>query len=64
MLAKPVKVRIGVTDGIETEISGKDIDKDTEVIIGEATPNQAGDVSNPFAPKLFNKTGGPPKTRP
>jgi len=62
-LAKPVKVRIGVTDGIDTEISGPDVNKDMEVIIGELTPDQAGDVSNLLGPpKLFNRT--PPKTRP
>jgi HlyD family secretion protein len=65
VLAKPVKVRIGITDGIETEVSGKDLDKDMEVIIGEATPDQTGDVSNLLGPpKFFNKAGGPPKTRP
>jgi hypothetical protein len=56
-------VRIGVTDGIDTEISGPDIQKGTEVIIGEVAPDQAGDVSNLLGPpKLFNRT--PPKTRP
>ncbi len=65
LLAKPVRVKIGVTDGIDTEISGTGIEDDTEVIIGEMTPDQAaGDMSNPFAPKLFNKSGGPPKARP
>jgi HlyD family secretion protein len=65
LLAKPVRVKIGVTDGIDTEISGPGIDDGTEVIIGEMTPDQAaGDMSNPFAPKLFNKSGGPPKARP
>ncbi|MFZ1937100.1 MAG: efflux RND transporter periplasmic adaptor subunit [Thermoguttaceae bacterium] len=65
LLAKPVRVRIGVTDGSDTEISGQGIEEGTEVIVGEATPDQAGgDVSNPFAPKLFNKSGGPPKARP
>jgi HlyD family secretion protein len=63
--AKPVKVRIGITDGIETEVSGKDLTKDMEVIIGEQSAEKAADMANPFGPpKLFNKSGGAPKTRP
>ena len=50
-----------MTDGIDTEISGPGIEDGTEVIIGEATPDQAGDMGNPFAPKLFKKAGGPAK---
>ena len=65
LLAKPVKVQIGVTDGIDTEISGAGINPGVEVIIGELTPDQTGDVGNLLGPpKLFNKAGGPPKTRP
>ena len=64
LLAKPVRVRIGVTDGIDTEISGKGIEEGTEVIVGESPLEQAGDVADPFAPKLFNKSGGPAKGRP
>jgi HlyD family secretion protein len=63
-LAKPVRVRIGATDGIDTVISGSDVKEDMEVIVGELLASQAADMSNPFAPKLFNRSGGPPKTRP
>ena len=64
LLAKPVKVRIGASDGIDTEISGAEIKEGMEVIVGELTPDQAADLSNPFAPKMFNRTGGAPKTAP
>ncbi len=64
LLARPIKVRIGASDGIDTEISGPEIKEGMEVIVGELTPDQAADLSNPFAPKLFNRTGGAPKTRP
>jgi HlyD family secretion protein len=63
-LARPIKVRIGASDGIDTEVSGSDIKEGMEVIIGELTPDQVADLSNPFAPKLFNRTGGALKTRP
>ena len=63
--AKPVRVQIGVTDGIDTEVSGPGIEPGVEVITGEVTPDQAGDVGNLLGPpKLFNRSGGPPKTRP
>jgi HlyD family secretion protein len=64
VLARPVRVRIGVTDGIETEVSGRDLKEGMDVIVGEVTPDEAAAMNNPFAPKLFNKTGGAPKTRP
>ena len=64
LLTRPVKVRIGATDGIDTAISGSEVKEGMEVIVGELTPDQAADVSNPFAPKLFNKKGGAPKTAP
>ncbi len=63
-LVKPIKVRIGGSDGIDTEVSGPDLKEGMEVIVGELTADQAADLSNPFAPKLFNRSGGPPKTRP
>jgi HlyD family secretion protein len=61
LLAKPVKVQIGVTDGKDTEISGEGIEDGTEVIVGEATPNQVGDMGNPFVPTPFKRAGGPGK---
>jgi len=62
LLAKPVKVQIGVTDGIDTEISGAGIEEGAEVIVGEVTAEQAAaDMGNPFAPKMFKRAGGPGK---
>ena len=62
LLAKPVKVRIGMTDGIDTEISGEGIEGGTEVIVGQMTPDQAAaEMGNPFAPKIFKRSGGPAK---
>jgi HlyD family secretion protein len=65
ILAKPVRVRIGVTDGIDTEISGPGIEDGTEIIIGETKPDQAGDdMGSPFTPKVFKRSGGPAKGPP
>jgi hypothetical protein len=60
---RPVDVRIGLSDGTSTEITGRDVKEDMEVALGEARnePADGGDTNNPFAPKLFRRTGGAPK---
>ena len=50
---RPVKVQIGLSDGIQTEIVGGDLKEGATVVIGEARANAAGGTSNPFAPKMF-----------
>jgi HlyD family secretion protein len=60
-LARPIEVRIGASDSISTEISGPAVSEDMEVILGYAAADRAAGTTNPFAPKLFNKTGGAPK---
>ena len=53
---KPVRVRIGYTDGIDTEILGGDLNETMEVIIGEGrTAPQAPTDANPFGPPAFFK---------
>jgi HlyD family secretion protein len=51
---KPVKVRIGLSDGLQTEIVKGDIEEGATVVVGESRPEDNGGTSNPFAPKLFN----------
>jgi HlyD family secretion protein len=59
---RPVDVRLGVTDGVNTEVSGSKLQEGIEVVVGEARNDQAGDaVDNPFAPKLFR--GGQQKSK-
>jgi HlyD family secretion protein len=69
---RPVEVRLGVSDGSNTEISlaphreEKDdaaaappkLEEGTEVVVGEEVAIDTGDVTNPFAPKFFGKGGG------
>jgi HlyD family secretion protein len=53
---RPVEVQVGATDGSQTEISGSEVQEGTEVVIGEVRKDDladAGDTTNPFAPKLF-----------
>jgi HlyD family secretion protein len=51
---RPLKVKIGMTDGAMTEITGGDVKEGTEVVVGENHQNgdEAG-TTNPFAPQMF-----------
>jgi HlyD family secretion protein len=50
---RPVKVTTGLSDGLQTEIVKGDIPEGATVVVGEGRANDAGNTSNPFAPKLF-----------
>ena len=50
----PVEVKVGITDGAVTEISGEGIEEGMEIVVGEQRKDRGGDdVTNPFAPKMF-----------
>jgi HlyD family secretion protein len=52
---RPIKVQTGLSDGLNTEIVGGDIQEGAAVVIGEsrASDNGGGAGNNPFAPKMF-----------
>ena len=50
---RPVPVEIGLTDGVQTEVSG-DIDEDTAVVVGQAQQSGADEGATPFLPQLKN----------
>jgi HlyD family secretion protein len=52
---KPIEVQKGLSDDSNTEISGSDLKEGMEVVVGEKTADQAGDTTNPFLPKIFNR---------
>jgi HlyD family secretion protein len=54
---KPAKVRIGLSDGLQTEIVKGDIREGDTVVVGESRPNSDNGTSNPFAPKMFSGSG-------
>jgi HlyD family secretion protein len=57
---KPVKVRIGLSDGLQTEILRGEIKEGESVMVGEGRPNTGnGGTSNPFAPKMFGGSNKP-----
>jgi hypothetical protein len=49
-------VRVGLTDGLNSEIESGALDEGREVVIGEAAPGAAAgaaDTKNPFIPQPF-----------
>jgi HlyD family secretion protein len=52
---RPVELQKGITDGTVTEISGPDLKDGMEVVVGEKTPEDNNEGTNPFMPKIFNK---------
>jgi HlyD family secretion protein len=54
---KPVKVRTGLSDGLQTEIVKGDIQEGATVVVGEGRANSNGGTTNPFAPKMFSGSG-------
>jgi HlyD family secretion protein len=51
---RPVKVQIGLSDGLQTEIIGGDIREGTAVVIGESRASEGTGTTNPFTPKMFS----------
>jgi HlyD family secretion protein len=51
---RPVTVRVGVSDGIQTELLDTTLTPDTEVVIGEIEPSDSGKFGPAFVPKSRN----------
>jgi HlyD family secretion protein len=51
LFVRPVKVQVGLSDGIVSEIAPGELQEGTPVVVGETIADSA-DSSNPFAPKL------------
>jgi HlyD family secretion protein len=51
---RPIKVKIGQSDGVVTEIVGGEVKEGTDVVIGEQRQNgEETATTNPFAPQMF-----------
>jgi HlyD family secretion protein len=57
---RPIRVRVGISDGANTEVDGKDLSEGTEIIIGEADTigGPPGAARNPFIPQFGNRRRG------
>jgi HlyD family secretion protein len=61
---RPVEVRVGATDGTNTEVSGSAVKEDMEVVLGEIRNDRPADTTNPFAPKIFRGKSASPSQNP
>jgi HlyD family secretion protein len=50
-----ISVQVGISDGLNTEVSSSELEPGMEVVTGEARPSDlaADQTTNPFLPKLF-----------
>lgn len=56
---RPLRVKVGLTDGLNTEVSGEGMAEGTDIVVGEVRQAQSNGATNPFAPQLFGgKKGG------
>src|SRR5262245_38059220 len=55
---RPVKVKIGPSDGVMTEIVAGEIQEGDAIVLGESRANGDNGSTNPFAPKMFGGGGG------
>ena len=50
---RPIKVRVGLSDGTMTEVQGEELKEGLEVIVGEQRQVAADATTNPFAPQMM-----------
>lgn len=53
---RPIRLGVGMSDGTLTHVLAGDLHEGTEVVVGEDRPDNGGDDTNPFAPKIFGGT--------
>lgn len=58
---RPIRVRVGPTDGLNTQVEGKGLSEGLKLVIGlqQQQVSAQTDTTNPFTPKLPRRGGGP-----
>ena len=51
---RPIEVRVGVTDGVQTEVASNDLNAGSEVVLGVGPQGGDEESTSPFLPKLKN----------
>jgi HlyD family secretion protein len=55
-LLRPIRLKLGHSDGLMTEVLGDDLPEGTEVVVREGRQNNGnGGTTNPFTPQMFGK---------
>lgn len=52
---RPVKVRVGLSDGTNTEVTGDEVAEGMEVVVSEQQAQTAAAAANPFVPQFRQK---------
>jgi HlyD family secretion protein len=50
---RPVEVRLGLSDGLQTEVMGGELREGQRVVVGEEVPAEDGGTASPFTPRFF-----------
>jgi len=50
---RPIKVRVGPSDGTMTEVEGKDLQEGLQVVLGEQQQAAGAKTTNPFTPQIM-----------
>jgi len=58
---KPLQVRLGLSDGSQTEVQNPDLKEGMRVVMGERSKEEGpASAASPFTPQIFPKKGAPP----
>jgi HlyD family secretion protein len=49
---RPIQVGVGLSDGMNTQVSGEGVDEGTRIVLGDADSDDTGGGSNPFVPQF------------
>ena len=55
---RPVQVAVGLSDGLNTEISGSSVRAGMQIVLGEQQRREGTATTNPFAPRMFGNSKG------
>jgi HlyD family secretion protein len=50
---RPIEVRLGLSDDLQTEIVEGELREGQQVVVGDELPDEAGGTASPFAPRPF-----------
>jgi HlyD family secretion protein len=53
---RPIRVRVGLSDGTNTEVQGQNLNEGTEIVMGDVMPTDGATAAhNPFIPQFGNR---------
>ncbi len=56
---RSIPVRVGLTDGMQSEVEAEGLKPDMEVVLGVQTKDEQASTSNPFTPRMPGRSAGP-----